>query len=193
MHTLVSASVAWGVQGQPHTLPSKHRVPEHKSGSLTSLSGSREGAVAAPPGAAGNGLAPLAARASDSGFPSGPFPLSGCFALNPQSSAFSSPPCPPLPPLQSGAGRIPDISGPAGAPTPTPTRTPRPPGPTAGKGRPTRRPDRPLLPKAGSAAPRSWRRCGARAGSAGGCRAAADAGEVRGRREDDRVAAPAVY
>lgn len=108
-----------------------------------------------PPRAAGNGLAPLAARASDSGFPSGPFPLSGCFALNSQSSAFPSPPFPPLPPFQSGAGRIPDISGPARAPPP----------PSAWSC-PLRRgvlssvPGRPLLPKAGSAAPRSSSRGG---------------------------------
>lgn len=55
MDTQVYAAVAWGVQDRPRTLPSKHTVPEHKSGPLTSLSGSREGAVATPPRAAGNG------------------------------------------------------------------------------------------------------------------------------------------
>ena len=93
--------------------------------------------MATPPRAAGNGLAPLAAGASDSGFPSGPFPLSGCFALNSQSSAFPSPPFPPLPPFQSGAGRIPDISGPARSSPPPNLELP------TEKGSPVQRPEPP--------------------------------------------------
>lgn len=128
-----------------------------------------------PPRAAGNGLAPLAARASDSGFPSGPFPLSGCFALNSQSSAFPSPPFPPLPPFQSGAGRIPDISGPARAPPPLSLELP------TEKGSPVQRPGPPP-------AAQGWERSapvllqGGRggAGSPSGCRLPSQA-PTRGR------------
>jgi hypothetical protein len=77
------------------------------------------------------------------GFPSGPFPLSGCFALNSPNSAFPSPPLPPTPPVQSGAGRMRDVLGfPMGPPGPHPALDP-----TWSR---SQCPARPLLPEAGS-------------------------------------------
>lgn len=67
---------------------------------------------------------PLAARASDSGFPSGPFPLSGCFALNSQS-------CLPLPSISTPSPTpewsrtdTNDVPGPRGV-VPAPSLKPR--------------------------------------------------------------------
>lgn len=124
---------------QPPILPSKRRVcsqpvPVPQRGCCH------------PSQAAGNGLAQLAARAIAC-FPSSPFPLSGCFAPNSQSSAFPPLSISTLPPFLSGAGRI---RGCILAPTGVPDRLPpRPPSRQRGpSGSPVQRPE---LPPAGRA------------------------------------------
>ena len=78
------------------TRPGKHRVPERKTVGPWLVCPVPQRGCCHTSQAAGNGLVQLAARAT-ARFPSGPFPLSGCFALNSQSSAFPSPPFPPFP------------------------------------------------------------------------------------------------
>lgn len=125
-HPQAYAAVSGEIQvSAPHSAQQTQGPRAPDSGSLASLPSSTEGATATPPRAAGNGLASPAAGASDSGFPSGPFPLSGCFALNSQSSAFPSPPFPPLPPIPEWSRRIRNVLGLQGSPpTATPTLKP---------------------------------------------------------------------